>query len=135
VKVRVNRRRGHWAKSAVIEPATPYLFSAFHHSAGGNVSKEIPTGYNALLYLISGELRAGAEQKRVPRGQMAQLGDGDTVRLAVAADAAAPADFLLLAASRSTSGGTLRAVRDEHPRGNRTGVPRLPVGAHGQIQP
>jgi len=84
-------------KSAVIETRTPIYFLHFTIQSGGMVEQEIPTGYNALLYLISGELRAGAEQKRVREGQMAQLGDGDTVRLAVAADAAAPADFLLLA--------------------------------------
>ena len=84
-------------KSAVIETRTPIYFLHFTIQPGGMVEQEIPTGYNALLYLISGELRAGAEQKRVREGQMAQLGDGDTVRLAVAADAAAPADFLLLA--------------------------------------
>jgi redox-sensitive bicupin YhaK (pirin superfamily) len=40
---------------------------------------------------------AAKENKTAREGQMVQLGDGDTVRLAVASDAAAPADFLLLA--------------------------------------
>jgi len=84
-------------KSAVIETRTPIYFLHFTIQPGGQATQEIPAGYNALIYLISGELRAGAEQKRVREGQMAQLGDGDTVRLAVASDATAPADFLLLA--------------------------------------
>jgi redox-sensitive bicupin YhaK (pirin superfamily) len=84
-------------QSAVIETRTPIQFLHFTIQPGGEVLQDVPAGYNALTYLISGELRAGKEQQAVREGQMAQLGDGDRVRLAVAGDAAVPADLLLLA--------------------------------------
>ena len=84
-------------KSAVIETRTPIYYLYYTIQPGGAVAQDIPNGYNALVYLISGELKVGEEQKSVHEGQMAQLGDGDAVHLTVASDAAAPADFLLLA--------------------------------------
>jgi redox-sensitive bicupin YhaK (pirin superfamily) len=84
-------------KSAVIETRTPIYYLHFTIQPGGEVIQTVPVGFNALVYVISGAVQAGKEQKMVSEGQMAQLGDGDTVRLAVAHDAAAPADFLLLA--------------------------------------
>ena len=84
-------------KSAVIETRTPIYYLHYTIQAGGDVTQDIPSGYNALVYLISGELKVGKEQKNVHEGQMAQLSDGDAVRLTVASNAAAPADFLLLA--------------------------------------
>jgi hypothetical protein len=82
---------------AVIETRTPIYTLHFTIQPGGEVTQNVPAGYNALVYLISGEVLAGKEAKRVREGQMATLGDGDTLRLAVADDAAIPADFLLLA--------------------------------------
>jgi len=84
-------------KSAVIETRTPIYYLHYTIQPGGTVTQDIPSGYNALAYLISGELKIGKEQKSVHEGQMAKLGDGDAVRLAVASSATAPADFLLLA--------------------------------------
>lgn len=84
-------------KSAVIETRTPIYYLHYTIQPGGAVTQDIPSGYNALVYLISGELKVGKEQKNVHEGQMAQLDDGDTLHLAVASSAAAPADFLLLA--------------------------------------
>ena len=96
VKVRViaGEALGH---SAVIETRTPIYYLHFTLEPGGEVLQQVPAGYNALVYLISSEAHVGKEQKRVREGQMAQLGDGNAVRLTVAADAAAPADLLLLA--------------------------------------
>ncbi len=84
-------------QSAVIETRTPIYYLHFTIQPGGAVVQDIPAGYNALVYLISGAVQIGAEKKTAREGQMAQLGDGDRVRLAVASDATAPADFLLLA--------------------------------------
>ena len=84
-------------KSAVIETRTPIYYLHYTMQPGGAVTQDIPSGYNALVYLISGELKVGKEQKSVHEGQLAQFGDGDMVRLTVASSAAAPADFLLLA--------------------------------------
>lgn len=84
-------------QNAVIETRTPIYYLHYTIQPGGAVTQDIPSGYNALVYLISGELKAGKEQKSIHEGQMAQLDDGDTLHLAVANNAAAPADFLLLA--------------------------------------
>jgi quercetin 2,3-dioxygenase len=83
--------------SAVIETRTPIYFLHFTLQPGGHVVQDVPAGYNALVYLISGNIQVGKEHQSAREGQMVQLGDGDTVRLAVASDATAPADFLLLA--------------------------------------
>ena len=96
IKVRVIAGRA-LGKSAVIETRTPIYYLHFTIQPGGELVQEIPAGYNSLVYLISGELQTGKERKRVREGQMAQLGDGETVQLTVASDATAPADFLLLA--------------------------------------
>jgi len=84
-------------KSAVIETRTPIYFLHYTLQPGGETVQDIPAGHNALVYLISGEARLGAEHKPVREGQMAMLGDGDQIRLAVANEAGAPADLLLLA--------------------------------------
>jgi len=84
-------------KSAVIETRTPIYFLHYTLQPGGATAQSIPAGHNALVYLISGEARLGAEQKPVREGQMAMLGDGDHIWLAVADEASAPADLLLLA--------------------------------------
>ena len=84
-------------KSAVIETRTPIYFLHFTLQPGSQVKQEVPAGYNALAYLISGEVQIGKANKAVHEGQMAQLGDGDTVHLSVSTDAKTSADFLLLA--------------------------------------
>ena len=84
-------------KSAVIETRTPIYFLHFTIQPGGAVVQDVPAGYNALVYLILGCVQLGKGGKTAREGQMAQLGDGDSVRLAVAGDAAMPAEFLLLA--------------------------------------
>ena len=96
VKVRVVAGEA-LGKKAVIDTRTPIYYLHFTLQPGGDVTQAVPAGFNALVYLISGEVKTGKEQKPVREGQMAALGDGDSVRLAVASDAAAPADFLLLA--------------------------------------
>jgi redox-sensitive bicupin YhaK (pirin superfamily) len=83
--------------SAVIETRTPIYFLHFTLQPGGQLVQDVPAGHNALVYLISGSVQIGQEHKPAREGQMVQLGDGDTVHLAVANDATAPADLLLLA--------------------------------------
>ena len=82
-------------QTAAIETRTPIYYLHFTIQPGGEIMQSIPAGFNALLYLISGAVRADKETVR--EGQMARLGDGDRVWLVVAADAPAPADLLLLA--------------------------------------
>jgi redox-sensitive bicupin YhaK (pirin superfamily) len=84
-------------KSAVIETRTPIYFLHYTLQPGGATVQDIPADHNALVYLISGEVRLGAERQPVREGQLAMLGDGDYIRLAVADEATSPADLLLLA--------------------------------------
>lgn len=96
VKVRVIAGES-LGRSAVIETRTPIYYLHFTLEPGGAIRQPVPGGFNALVYLISGAAQVGTEAKRVREGQMAQLGDGGSVALACASDAAVPADLLLLA--------------------------------------
>jgi redox-sensitive bicupin YhaK (pirin superfamily) len=84
-------------QKAVIKTRTPIYYLHFTIQPGGEIAQPIPAGYNAFVYLIAGEAKLGGTQKPVREGQLAQFGDGDNIRLSVAATAPAPADFLLLA--------------------------------------
>jgi quercetin 2,3-dioxygenase len=75
-------------KSAVIETRTPIYFLHYTLQPGGATEQDIPADHNALVYVISGEVRLGTERKPVREGQMAMLGNRS---------AGAPADLLLLA--------------------------------------
>ncbi|WP_096359308.1 pirin family protein [Sulfuricaulis limicola] len=83
--------------SAVIETRTPILYLHFTIRPGGAITQPVPENFNALAYLIRGELHAGNEGRVVREGQMARFGAGNAVRLAVSNQAAEPADLLLLA--------------------------------------
>jgi len=96
VRVRVVAGESLGAR-AVIETRTPIYFLHFTIEPGGELNQTIPAGFNALVYMISGQLLAGQEQKTILEGQMARLGDGDTIRLSVPSQAGTAADFLLLA--------------------------------------
>jgi len=83
--------------SAVIDTRTPIVFLHYTLQPGGATTQSVPAGHNAIVYLISGTVQVGSERKPVREGQMARLGDGAAVSLAVAEDAGSPADLLLLA--------------------------------------
>jgi len=85
------------SKTAVIDTRTPILYLHYTLQPGGAATQEIPAGYNALVYLIAGEVLVGAERRAVREGQMAQLTEGEGVSLAVDAQAQTPANLLLLA--------------------------------------
>jgi len=97
-KVRVRVVAGEaLGQSAVIETHTPIIYLHFTLQPGGEIVQPVPDNHNALAYVIHGELRAGGEDRRMREGQLARFGGGNAVRLAVAGDAAGPADLLLLA--------------------------------------
>jgi redox-sensitive bicupin YhaK (pirin superfamily) len=96
VKVRVVAGES-MGRSAVIETRTPIYFLHFTIQPGGALVQPVPAGFNALVYLVSGSAQVGNEAKPAHEGQMARLGDGDCVPLAVAAEAATAAELLLLA--------------------------------------
>jgi redox-sensitive bicupin YhaK (pirin superfamily) len=94
VKVRVIAG-GAMGVSAVIETRTPIYYLHYTLQPGGATTPAIPAGDNTLVYVIRGEVRVA--DKAVREGQMAQLGAGDAVALAVAPGATSPAELLLLA--------------------------------------
>lgn len=81
--------------SAVIETRTPIMFLHYTLAPGGTVQQDISPDYRALVYVVSGEVQAGTPARPVREGQMALLGAGDALSLAVGAQAAA-ADLLVL---------------------------------------
>jgi quercetin 2,3-dioxygenase len=82
--------------SAVIETRTPILYLHFTLQPGAGILQPVPENFNALAYVIRGELHAGDERRMVREGQMARFGSGDAVQLAVDDKATEPADLLLL---------------------------------------
>lgn len=96
VKVRVIAGES-LGRSAVIETRTPILYLHFTLVPGAEVVQPVPEDFNALAYVIRGELRAGDEDRVVREGQMVRFGGGDSARLAVDEKTTEPADLLLLA--------------------------------------
>jgi redox-sensitive bicupin YhaK (pirin superfamily) len=95
VKVRVIAGES-LGRSAVIETRTPILYLHFTLAPGTEVVQPVPENFNALAYVIRGELRAGDEHRLVREGQMARFGGGDAARLVVDDKATEPAELLLL---------------------------------------
>jgi redox-sensitive bicupin YhaK (pirin superfamily) len=96
VKVRVIAGEA-MGRSAVIDTHTPIIYLHFTIAPGGAVTQPVPADHNALVYLASGAVQIGPDRKVAREGELAVLGGGAAVSLAVAADAAGPADLLLLA--------------------------------------
>jgi redox-sensitive bicupin YhaK (pirin superfamily) len=96
VKVRVIAGES-LGRSAVIETRTPILYLHFTLAPRAGIVQPVPEGYNALAYVIRGELRAGDEGRLVREGQMARFGSGNAVQLAVDDKTTEPAELLLLA--------------------------------------
>jgi redox-sensitive bicupin YhaK (pirin superfamily) len=79
---------------AVIETRTPIYLQDWTLRPGARVSVPLPAEHQASLYVFGGEARVG--DRRITDGQLALLGAGDAVEMAVPADATAPARLLLL---------------------------------------
>jgi redox-sensitive bicupin YhaK (pirin superfamily) len=77
-------------KKAVIETRTPIAYLHFKLEPGARLEQPVPEGYNAFLYVITGEGRADGRELR--EGQLALFGPGE----AVALEADKPWSFLLL---------------------------------------
>ena len=95
VKVRVIAGESLGAQ-AVIDTRTPISFLHFTVKPGGSIDQLVPAEHNAMAYVFSGEARIGPESAAVREGQLAAFGPGEVVRIAVAPDAAGPAELLLL---------------------------------------
>lgn len=95
VKVRVIAGESLGAR-AVIDTRTPIMVLHFTLQPGGAVDQAVPADHNGLAYVFSGQAVLGEEGRAVHEGQMAAFGPGETIRIAVAPDAEAPAEVLLL---------------------------------------
>ncbi len=79
---------------AVIETRTPIYLQDWTLRPGAQVTLPLPAEHQASAYVFGGEALLGTT--RVGDGQLALLGDGDTVQLGAPATASAPARLLLL---------------------------------------
>lgn len=96
VKVRVIAGEA-MGKSALIATRTPIMYLHYTVQPGSAVTQPVPSGYNALVYVFAGEALVGPDRAPIGEGRMALLGEGEEVLLGNRADAAMPADLLLLA--------------------------------------
>ena len=95
VKVRIVAGESLGAQ-AVIDTRTPISFLHFTVKPGGSIDQPVPAEHNAMAYVFSGEARIGPESAAVREGQLAVFAPGEVARIAVAPDAAGPAELLLL---------------------------------------
>lgn len=82
---------------AVIDTRTPIVYQDWTLAPGARVDVPLAADHDAMVYVFAGSARVGEAETPVGDGQLARLGAGDAVRLAVAADATEPARLLLLA--------------------------------------
>ena len=82
---------------AVIDTRTEVLYQDWTLKPGATVEQPIAVGHHALVYVFGGEVEVGGDARGVQDGQLALLGKGDRVRLAVPKTATGPARLLLLA--------------------------------------
>jgi redox-sensitive bicupin YhaK (pirin superfamily) len=66
---------------AVIDTHTPIVYQDWTLASGADVTLPMPRDRNALVYVFEGEARVGDRGAPVRDGQMAFLGDGESVRL------------------------------------------------------
>jgi redox-sensitive bicupin YhaK (pirin superfamily) len=67
---------------AVIETHTPIVYQDWSLDDGADVTVPLGAEQRALVYVFDGEMAVGEERRVLGSGQLAVLGDGDSVRLA-----------------------------------------------------
>jgi len=82
---------------AVIDTRTAIVYQDWTLQPGADVIQPLESGHNAIVYVFDGSIRVGEEARPVSDGELAILGGGEGVRLAVPKDAASGGRFLLLA--------------------------------------
>jgi redox-sensitive bicupin YhaK (pirin superfamily) len=92
VTVRVLAGEAYGA-SAVIETHTPILYFHVSLAAGARFEERVPEGFTLLAYVLSGDVRAGASDRRAREGELA-IFDGSGDRVTLTADA--PSEVLLI---------------------------------------
>jgi quercetin 2,3-dioxygenase len=85
VTVRVIAGEAYGA-SAVIETHTPILYFHVSLAEGARFEERVPQGYRLMAYVLSGDVRAGGDERRAREGELAIFADaGDTVTLTAGA--------------------------------------------------
>jgi redox-sensitive bicupin YhaK (pirin superfamily) len=84
-------------EGAVIDTRTPILYQHWTLEPGARVIQPVPGDHNAGIYVFGGIARVGPANRAVRDGQLAVLGAGHLAEFAVDANAAGPAQLLLLA--------------------------------------
>jgi len=82
---------------AVIDTRTPIVYQDWTLEPGAVVEQPLDSAHNAFVYVFQGRAEIGSDGQAVGDGQLAMLGPGSGVRLAVPAGAAGPARLMLLA--------------------------------------
>lgn len=82
--------------SAVINTHTPIIYQDFTMKPGGEFTERYPADHRLLLYVFRGAVEIGDERSKVEDGQLALLGEGESIRVRVPEDADEDARFLLL---------------------------------------
>jgi redox-sensitive bicupin YhaK (pirin superfamily) len=83
-------------RNARIDTRVPIQMLHFTIQPGGALTQSVPAEQNGLIYVFKGTARIGSERREVREGQAALLASGDSVEIAVDADASGNADLLLL---------------------------------------
>lgn len=92
VTVRVIAGEAYGA-SAVIETHTPILYFHVSLAAGARFEERVPAGFRVMAYVLSGQVRAGANERRASEGDLAVFGDAPGP-VSLAADA--PSEVLVI---------------------------------------
>jgi redox-sensitive bicupin YhaK (pirin superfamily) len=82
---------------AVIDTHTPIVYQDWTLDEGADMAVALERGERALVYVFEGAARVGNDGTTVRDGQLALLGEGDTVRLRGPAQAGGRGRLLLLA--------------------------------------
>jgi len=82
---------------AAIDTRIPIVYQDWSLRPGASIEQALALGQRALVYVFEGQAEVGSAGHAVSDGQLALLGSGERVRLAVPAAAAGGARLLLLA--------------------------------------
>ena len=82
--------------AARIDTRVPIQMLHFAIQPGGALTQSVPAEQNGLIYVFKGVARVGSEKREVRENQAALLESGDSVGIAVDADAGGAAELLLL---------------------------------------
>lgn len=95
VRVKLVAGEINGASGPVTAVATQPVYLDVELQPGASYAAALPPGHNAFAYVYAGAADVGSPAERTARGELAVLGNGDSVTLAAAADE--PVSLLLVA--------------------------------------